>query len=295
VERIFHAGQSQQGGSIITYASAFHFDTNDGYFIQQAAAARPINFGPACGDEGSPPYPDCTPRLQGADRLVRTDLPVPVYHGNTETDIEILFGILGRQGDTPTFRYYEVAGGGHVTAHIDVEILPAGIIGPDPLFIEDLCLFPLNTTADGPVFVSNVWNAMWDNMEDQVRKGRVPPVGVQMDVDPDTGQVLHDEFGNGLGGVRLPSLEAPVATYLPSNQADPSLPPFLQQIGNLACFLASSVIPFDGDLLAELYPTHDSYVDAVSHGANELVKQGLLLHKDAAALKASAFESDIGN
>ena len=25
VERIFHAGQSQQGGSIVTYATAFHF------------------------------------------------------------------------------------------------------------------------------------------------------------------------------------------------------------------------------------------------------------------------------
>jgi hypothetical protein len=295
VQRVYHAGQSQQGGSIITYASAFHFDVNDGYFIQQAAAARPINFGPVCGDGGSPPYPDCTPRLQGHDRLVRTDLPVPVYHGNTETDIEILFGIFGRQNDTPTFRYYEVAGGGHLTAHVGVEVIPAGIIGPDPLFIEDLCQFQLNTTADGPVFVSYVWNSLWDNLDDQVRKGRVPPPGVQMDVDPSTGQILRDEFGNGLGGARLPSLEAPVANYLPGNVADPDLPPFLQAIGNLACFLGSTVIPFDGDLLNDLYPTHDSYVSAVSRSANMLVRQGLLLQQDAATLKASAMESDIGN
>ncbi|UCE87723.1 MAG: hypothetical protein JSU66_08465, partial [Deltaproteobacteria bacterium] len=145
VERIYHAGQSQQGGSMVTYASAFHFDVNDGYFVQQAATARPINFGPACGAVGSPPYPDCTPRLQGGDRLVRTDLPVPVYHGNTETDISNLFGIVGRQDDTPTFRYYEVAGGGHLTVHVGIEVLPAGALGPDPLFLEDLCQFPLNT------------------------------------------------------------------------------------------------------------------------------------------------------
>jgi hypothetical protein len=78
VERIYHTGQSQQGGSMVTYASAFHFDVNDGYFIQQAASGRSINFGPSCDAADSPPYPDCTPRLVGTDRLVRTDLPVPV-------------------------------------------------------------------------------------------------------------------------------------------------------------------------------------------------------------------------
>src|SRR5262245_16879978 len=50
VERIFHAGESQQGGSVITYASAFHLpNVNDGYFVQSATNARPINSGPACG------------------------------------------------------------------------------------------------------------------------------------------------------------------------------------------------------------------------------------------------------
>jgi hypothetical protein len=295
VERIYHAGQSQQGGSIVTYASAFHFDVNDGYFVQQATTARSINFGPACGDVGSPPYPDCTPRLQGDDRLVRTDLPVPVYQGMTETDIAILSGTVGRQGDTPTFRYYEVAGGGHLTAHIGIELIPAGVFGPDPFFLEDLCLFPLNTTADGPVFVSHVWNALWENMEDQVRKDREPPAGVQMDVDPDTQLVLRDEFGNGLGGVRLPSLEVPVANYLPGNLAEPTLPPFLSLIGNLSCFLGSSVFPFDSETLDDLYPNHDSYVEAVSESVNDLLRGGFLLNKDARTLKKAAEKSDIGN
>ena len=42
VERVFHAGQSQQGGSMVTYATAFHFSGNDGYFVQAAGSARPI-------------------------------------------------------------------------------------------------------------------------------------------------------------------------------------------------------------------------------------------------------------
>jgi hypothetical protein len=78
VERVYHVGQSQQGGSMVTYASGFHSDVNDGYFVQQAASARAINGGPACGSPGSFPFPFCRPVLQGSDRLVRTDLPVPV-------------------------------------------------------------------------------------------------------------------------------------------------------------------------------------------------------------------------
>jgi hypothetical protein len=293
VERIYHAGQSQQGGSMVTYASAFHFDTNDGYFVQQAATARSINFGPACGASGSPPYPDCTPRLQGADRLVRTDLPVPVYHANSETDIDILFGIAGRQADTPTFRYYEVAGAGHLSVHKDIELIPAGILGPDPVLLEDLCLNEINSTADGPIFFSYVLNALWDSMEEQVQKGRVPPAGVQMDVDSMTGAVLRDSFGNGLGGVRLPAMDVPIATYTPGNVADPTLPGLLVFIGNLACRLSSSVTPFDEATLDELYPDHGSYVSQVAMAANALMQQGLLLPKDQQTIKRTAAHSTI--
>jgi len=265
---------------------------NDGYFVQQAATARPINFGPACGETGSPPFPDCTPRLQGDDRLVRTDLPVPVVHAISETDIELLFGIVGRQPDTPTFRYYEVAGAGHLTVHEGVEILPAGVLGPDPLFLEDLCLNPLNTTADGPVFMSYVFNALWEGLEQQVRRGRGLPSGVQMEVDSG-GVVMRDGFGNGLGGVRLPALEVPIASYTPGNIADPSLPPFLQSLGNLACFLGSSVAPFDAATLDELYPTHGRYVSQTAGSANDLQRQGLLLPKDASKIKLAAAMSHV--
>jgi hypothetical protein len=292
VQRLYHAGQSQQGGSMVTYASAFHFDVNDGYFIQQAASARRLagDADSECGADGALPYPDCTPRLQGDDRLVRTDLPVPVYHAVTETDIEILFGIFGRQADTPTFRYYEVAGGGHLTVHLGVEIIPAGVLGPDPVLLDDICEFPLNTTADGPVFFSYTLNAMWDNMEKQVRKGRVPPAGVQMDVDSNTGDVLRDAYGNGLGGVRLPVMDVPTATYTPGNQARPGLPGLL----NLACFLGSSVTPFDEATLDELYPNHGTYMSQVARASNALQMQGLLLPMDAQKIRVAAAHSMIG-
>ena len=292
VDRIFHSGQSQQGGSMVTYASAFHFPVNDGYFIQQAATARDINFGPVCGAQGSPPFPDCTPELQFPDNLVRTDLPVPVVHAISETDIEILFGTVGRQADTDTFRYYEVAGASHLTVHKGTELIPAGVIGPDPLLLEDLCQFEINSTADGPVFFSYVLNALWDGLEDQVTSGTDMPDGRIMDVLG--GVVQRDAFGNGLGGVRPPSVEVPQATYTPGNSADPNLPPFLQQIGNLACFLASSVTPLDAATLDGLYPNHGIYVSQVIQSSNQARSDGFLLPKDRKKIVNAAAGSSIG-
>jgi hypothetical protein len=282
VHRLFHAGQSQQGGSMVTYASAFHFPVNDGYFVHAASSARSINFGPSCENPESPPFPDCTPRLQGDDRLVRTDLPVPVYHANSEQDID--GRPVARQADTPTFRYYEIAGGSHNTVHKDIEIIPAGVLGPDPIFLEDLCAFPLNTTADGPIFQSFVLNALWNNLQHQVRSGVQPPAGVLMDTDA-TGAVLRDEFGNGLGGIRLPEIEVPTATYVPGNAADPSLPPLLQFIGNLACRLSGSVVHFDSATLDELYPTPGSFIGPRFAQTAQLQGDRFLLARDARTLR----------
>jgi hypothetical protein len=293
VERVYHVGQSQQGGSMVTYASAFHSDVNDGYFVQQAASARSINGGPACGSPGSFPFPFCRPELQGSDRLVRTDLPVPVYHANSETDLEILFGTFARQNDTATFRYFEVAGAGHLTVHEDVEIIPAGVFGPNALLLEDLCLNPINSTADGPVFFSYILNALWDAMEQQVQKGRIPPAGLQMNTDPTTGAIQRDVFGNGTGGVQLPAMTVRTATYTPGNIADPSLPGLLRAIGNLACFLASSVTPLEQETLDALYPNRGVYLNQVVRATNDLSQQGLLLPKDAQKIRVAAVMSPL--
>ena len=219
----------------------------------------------------------------------QTDLPVPVYHAVTETDLEVLFGTFGRQSDTPSFRYYEIAGGSHLTVHAGVELIPAGLLGPDPVFLEDLCLNEINSTADGPIFVSYVFNAMWENLEDQVRKGRTPPPGVQMEVDG--GIVQRDVHGNGLGGIRLPAMEAPLATYTPGNVADPALPPLLQFIGNLACALSSSVTPFDQATLDSLYPQTGNYVSQVAMAAAGLHAEGFLLREDRQKIMATAMNS----
>jgi hypothetical protein len=300
VELLFHAGQSQQGGSMITYASAFHdlSPFNDGYFVQAASSARPINFGPRCGDEGSPEYPDCTPALEGDQRRVRTDLPVPVYRAMTESDVDRRdMADDTRQEDTKTFRYYEVPGTAHLTVHEDVEVLPAWVaiifgLGSDPLYLEDTCAFPLNTLADGPVFGSYVYNAMWRNMEWQARRRIRPPHGDLIEVVD--GEIARDEYGNALGGIRLPYLDVPIASYGFPNVVDPAMPPLLQPLLGLACLLGGTVTPFDQETLDELYPRRGQYVREVSLAAGRLMRQRFLLLEDFEAIVQEARESGVG-
>jgi hypothetical protein len=130
IDHVYHVGQSQQAGSVNTYATEFHQDAlNDGYFIQagggsgRSLSTDSPNFG--FGDpRGLPP----------------TDLDVPVIRAQTETEVELFGVIFNRQEDTPTFRYYEIAGATHLTVHEDIEVIPPGLFGPSPILLEDLVL-----------------------------------------------------------------------------------------------------------------------------------------------------------
>jgi hypothetical protein len=284
VKRIFQAGQSQQGGSIVTYASAFHLPgVNDGYFIQAAGTARSINGGTKCTAPEAQPFPECTPDLEGEERLVRTDLPVPVYRTQTETDLALLGVLTGdtRQQDSENFRYYELAGTAHVTVHEDVQLF--GL----PIFLDDFCAETLNTSADGPVFGSYALNAMWENLERQVVDGVEPPRGERVKTVGDT--IARDAFGNALGGIRLPELDVPVATYGPSATVSPTLPGFIPaDLANLFCRLCGTTTPFDDDLLALLYPTRADFLEPYLAATGALVEARFLLPEDAAKLEARA-------
>jgi hypothetical protein len=286
VERLLHVGTSQQGGSIITYATAFHIPANDGYFVQEASGARAINAGPACDNAGAPAYPSCTPQLTGRDRLVRTDLPVPVIRAMTETDIESPFGVLAndaRQKDTRHFRYYELAGTSHTAVHKGVYVIP------NFWTLEQTCANPQNTLADGPVFGAYLYNAMWSNLERQLRNGPPPPNGKPIAaVD---GTIERDDFGNAIGGLRLPELDVPVATYLPNNEVIEALPGLLQPFRpllGLFCALTGSVFPFDEAMLDALYPSAAAYVDAYGKRLDWLVHRRFLLPEDAETLRNAA-------
>ncbi len=281
VERVYHTGQSQQGGSMVTYASAFHLEgVNDGYFIQAAGSSRSIKDGTPCGEPEAEPFPDCPRRLEGEQRRVRTDLPVPVVRSQTETDVS--FGLLSgdpSQEDTDTFRYYELPGTAHTTTHEDVS--PFGL----PFLLVDLCAFPVNSLADGPVFGKFLYNAMWGNMEWQ-NDGVAPPQGDL--ITRDAGEIARDEFGNALGGIRLPELDVPVATYEPSNVPARMFPEPVGGLAELFCRLSGAVVAFEAEQLEALYPTREDFLTPYEARADALVDARFLLPEDAETLKTIA-------
>ena len=294
IERVFHVGQSQQAGSVNTYATEFHEDAlNDGYFIQAGGgSARSLS-------TGSPNFASGDPRGRAP-----TDLPVPVIRAQTETDV-FLGARFTRQTDTPTFRYYELAGTAHLHVHEDIEVIPAGVLFPSspPITLENLCLNEMNTLADGPVFGKYIYNAMWKNLEREVIDGVSMPAGDLIELEVFTPfEVARDAAGNAKGGIRTPDMNVATGSHVPPiNFAKPAcaFPPFppdcnpIGGLGNLACFLAGSTTPFGQTTLDFLYPTHQDYVDAVDADADRLTDEGFLLNRDAKEIVDRADAADV--
>ena len=122
----------------------------------------------------------------------------------------------------------------------------------------------------------------------------------------ENGQIARDVFGNALGGVRLPALEVPLASYAPQNVSKPTcgtpgaplppdcLPPEVPPVVGLACWLSGAVEPFDRETLDELYPSKRGYLLQVLFETIELRRERFLLREDAREILARALQADVG-
>jgi hypothetical protein len=109
-----------------------------------------------------------------------------------------------------------------------------------------------------------------------------------------------DADGNDIAGVRLPDVAAPLATYSGWNLR--AYPP----AANDGCDAAGQKVDFPatradrlsrGDSrlsIEERYPTHDTYVSAVTTAATQLEQERLLLDQDAVAYIQAAEASSVG-
>jgi hypothetical protein len=277
---------------MVNYANQFHTPENDAYFIQAAGSAKQIS-------SGSPNF-----QVGEVRRLVKTDMPVPVIRVQTETDMAGVLASASRQLDAPSFRYYELAGVAHTTVHKDIEVIPPGVLGPDAVFLEDLCQGTLDTSADGPVYGKYLHNAILRNLELQVRFGLSPPTASWME--SSGAAAVRDIFGNARGGLRTPDMNVPTASYDPNSSGKPlctgapgedpnsCLPGALFFIGQLACGLAGTVTPFSNPLLDLLYPSHFSYWYRVYLDALRPFGEGFLTLEDFSGIVIRAIFTPIG-
>ena len=195
---------------------------------------------------------------------LRDDLDVPIL--SIATECESRYNYPVRQPDTDTHRFWEVAGASHQS----------------PLRADDLrkIMSRDGVQLNAPPIDRNTVH--WDYIDNAglraltnwIREG-VAPVSVEqirmsgnrMD------SAERDEHGNVKGGIRVPELEAPVASYRGERGsiADPS-------------WLSGQTLPFSAAKIAELYP--NGRAPAWNAAVDRLKVQGLVLPEDEASVRA---------
>ena len=207
---------------------------------------------------------------------IRTDLDVPVFTFETETDVLLRGYVAARQPDTELIRTWEVAG----TAHGDYYTFISGrddTVG-DPVFasvIEETsilgflnCEKPMN---NGPQHY--VFNAAVRALNAWVAGGEPPPSSPRLALNDSNSDYLYDDQGNVQGGIRTPYVDAASAVLL--GEAN---------LGDSFCFLFGTTSLFTPEQMATLYVDEAGYVMAVTEAANAAVAEGFLLQEDADAI-----------
>lgn len=273
-KRVLAIGESQSAAFLTTLVDAVHplDPVFDGFLIHsRGSGAAPLDGNFAAGRI----------RQQSGGVLIRTDLSVPVFMFETETDLTLLGYSQARQPDSKFVRTWEVAG----TSHADAHLLRAVVGGPrDPKVGSLLGCESINT---GPQH--EALQAALHQFVQWAATDASPPSGARLDLIEQDGKqasIARDTHGNALGGVRNPLVDVPVGTLTGE-------PPTGATASDLAsgkgiCVLFGKTVPFDHAKLVDLYGTADHYVATFRTSADKAVAAGFLLRPDADKLIAEA-------
>lgn len=273
-ERLIAVGQSQSANRLIVYVNAIHplYAPYDGYLIHSRTGGEFSNYSLSEAPEPFLPTPP--------DLRVRSDLDVPVLNYQTETDLLVLGGIVARQDDSEHFRLWEAPG----TSHSDYYTNISGRFdtGSDPsyaLVVEASSIFGV-INCDSPMNAGpSAWlfNNAVRAVERWVSEGAAPPGAARITVSDDQQAIVRDQFGNALGGIRSPYLDAPAATLSGEGQD-----------GNSFCYQFGTTALFDQASMAMLYTDRAGYIAAVQSSADAAVEAGFLLREDAERIVTAA-------
>jgi hypothetical protein len=218
---------------------------------------------------------------------IREDANTKVLKVSSEWDV-IAFEARSRQNDSANLVSWEVAGASHSDYHNFVANSPVrfrdvGVTGILPDTTN--CVDP----ARSRVNLYLVYHAAYEAMARWIDTGAPPPsagrIAVNFDTNPVT--VLRDQYGNALGGIRIPDVTVPVARNTGTNAGGKG------GTSASACAQAGTWVPFTDATLSSLYASHEDYVQKVQDAARISVQQGFLLQEDADRLVAEARRSDV--
>lgn len=260
---VIAAGGSQSAMRLATYLNAahrhhrvfdgFHLIVHWGICPPLAEVALPDMFRPT---DGQP-----SPWLS----RIRDDNGVPVMI--VATECEARFNLPVRQPDSATLRFWEIAGAAHQSPSqaqtfalmMMRDGLPAAPAHDDRNAVE------WRYVSDAALRALRRW----------VTEGVAPPVVPRIEFDAG-GTLQRDALGNAAGGLRVPELEAPVATYRGERDDNSGNPDWLQ----------GRTTPLDSVLLRELYPAQAAHAEAWTGAVERLVDAQLVLREDIGALMA---------
>jgi hypothetical protein len=299
---VIGAGDSQSAFRLVTYVNAIQplsHAFNGFLAIGRSALAAPIGSGLVMFS----PFP----------ALIRTDNTTPFIQLNTEGDIEELGAAFSRQPDNSDLRTWELAGASHIDLHEGL-YEGATIQREEPQLTPPNCVFgvPFNGgTLPDNMSVHELEDAALAALQKWITKGVPAPSGNPIATTPFFNIVERDQYGNALGGIRLPDIQVPTETYQAINFSQPSqeglnpgqLFSTLQSIFTTLstgvitdptlrteglCLLEGYYTPFGGATLQSLYPTHAAYVSAFTAAANSAKAAGFLTPADYRAAVAAA-------
>ena len=211
-------------------------------------------------------------------------------------------GISEPPEDTPQFRYWETPGPPHTVFASNsyiraIEVYNFASVGTGLINVynppvdrqygeQDLrgnCSF--NRYPAG-----HSWSAAFIALDDWLRTG-VPPASAPRIERDAAGEMQFDAHGNVRGGIRSPVMDVPIGSYyagaLPPADALTACAPG----GPLPLLGTSQTFP--GSKLAELYPTHADYLNALEASADAIMAQGWLLPEHHAELMTYARAADV--
>jgi hypothetical protein len=273
-KRVLAVGESQSAAFLTTYVDAVHPMAHvfNGFLIHsRGAGAAPLG--------GSFDASQAGASIINGSVLIRTDLDVPVFLFETETDLTLLGYARSQQPDSKFVHTWEVAG----TSHVDAYLIRAVIGGPrDPNVGSFLgCNHPVNI---GPQH--EVLQAAFRQFDRWADGGATPATGIRIELKPQQkgkqAVIARDANGIALGGVRNPLVDVPVVA------TSGELPPGVNLVNSGVCALFGQTISFDQAKLVALYGDADNYVAKFRTSADKEVSAGFLLRSDADALIAEA-------
>lgn len=278
-KQVILSGESQQGGYVVTYYKWITPQAvlpkgkpiYDGYLIED------IGTGPSSGaalNQCAPPLATTDPQrvLPGRPEPLavinsqvfypRTGRPP---NSNTATNKFMLWMTAGAShGWQFQYNYSDAAWRDQVQA--DCPGSTDGCSGP-PSFSHFYC-----SPSQPEINLYMFEKVLYADLERWITTRTQPPTAPDPTIV--NGQYVLDANGNMEGGLRMPEMQVPIATYTGLIEPEASC--------------NDAVDPFGYTQLKSLYPTHADYVRRYDAAAKALVKERFLFQSDANILMADA-------